>query len=34
MRAIDLLQYTVDKGASDLHLKAGNVPHVRIDGRL
>jgi twitching motility protein PilT len=34
MRVIDLLQYTVDKGASDLHLKAGNFPHIRVDGRL
>lgn len=34
MRVIDLLQFTVDKGASDLHLKAGNVPHIRVDGRL
>jgi twitching motility protein PilT len=34
MRAIDLLQYTVDKDASDLHLKAGNFPHVRVHGRL
>ena len=34
MRVIDLLQYTVDKGASDLHLKAGNQPHIRVDGRL
>lgn len=34
MRAIDLLQYAVDKDASDLHLKAGNVPHIRVDGRL
>lgn len=34
MRVIDLLQYSVDQGASDLHLKAGNFPHIRIDGRL
>lgn len=34
MRVIDLLQYAVDKGASDLHLKAGNLPHIRVDGQL
>ena len=27
-----LLRYTVERGASDLHLKVGNVPFVRIDG--
>ncbi len=31
---VELLRYTVDKGASDLHLKAGNVPHVRVHGQL
>jgi twitching motility protein PilT len=30
----ELLRYTVDQGASDLHLKAGNVPHIRVDGEL
>ncbi|MGH2539399.1 MAG: type IV pilus twitching motility protein PilT, partial [Actinomycetota bacterium] len=30
----DLLRYTVERGASDLHLKVGNVPFVRIDGQL
>lgn len=34
MEAADLLRYTVERGASDLHLKAGNVPYVRVDGRL
>ena len=34
MRIVDLLKYTVDRGASDLHLKVGNHPHVRIDGQL
>ena len=29
-----LLRYTVERGASDLHLKVGNVPFVRIDGQL
>ena len=29
-----LLRYTVERGASDLHLKVGNVPFVRIDGEL
>jgi twitching motility protein PilT len=30
----ELLRYAVEMGASDLHLKAGNVPFVRVDGRL
>ena len=30
----ELLRYTVERGASDLHLKVGNVPFVRIDGQL
>jgi twitching motility protein PilT len=30
----DLLRYAVEVGASDLHLKAGNVPFVRVDGEL
>jgi Tfp pilus assembly pilus retraction ATPase PilT len=30
----DLLRHMVEVGASDLHLKAGNVPFVRIDGEL
>ncbi|MEX2421200.1 MAG: PilT/PilU family type 4a pilus ATPase, partial [Actinomycetota bacterium] len=34
MRIVELLRYTVDRGASDLHLKAGNHPHVRINGEL
>ena len=29
-----LLRHMVEVGASDLHLKAGNVPFVRIDGEL
>jgi twitching motility protein PilT len=29
-----LLRYAVERGASDLHLKVGNVPFVRIDGHL
>jgi twitching motility protein PilT len=29
-----LLRYAVERGASDLHLKAGNVPFVRVDGAL
>ena len=29
-----LLRYTVERGASDLHLKVGNVPFVRVDGEL
>ena len=30
----ELLRYAVERGASDLHLKAGNVPFVRVDGQL
>jgi twitching motility protein PilT len=29
-----LLRHTVEVGASDLHIKAGNVPFVRVDGEL
>lgn len=31
---LELLKILSDKKASDLHIKAGNVPHLRIDGRL
>jgi twitching motility protein PilT len=34
MDVTDLLRYAVEAGASDLHLKAGNVPFVRVDGAL
>ncbi len=35
MMSIDeLLRMTVTKGASDLHLKAGSVPVLRIDGEI
>ena len=34
MDVTDLLRYTVEMGASDLHLKAGNVPFIRVDGEL
>ena len=30
----ELLRFTVEQGASDLHLKAGNVPFIRVDGGL
>jgi twitching motility protein PilT len=30
----ELLRYTVEVGGSDLHIKAGNVPFVRVDGEL
>jgi twitching motility protein PilT len=30
----ELLRHTVEVGGSDLHLKAGNVPFVRVDGEL
>ena len=34
MDVSDLLRYTVETGGSDLHVKAGNVPFVRVDGEL
>src|SRR6266508_1287416 len=34
MDIAELLRYTVEIGASDLHLKAGNVPFIRVDGSL
>ncbi len=34
MDVTQLLRHMVEVGASDLHLKAGNVPFVRIDGEL
>ena len=30
----DLLRWTVEQRGSDLHLKVGSSPHVRIDGHL
>ena len=30
----DLLRIAVERKASDLHLKVGNYPHVRVDGEL
>jgi twitching motility protein PilT len=34
MNIDELLRHTVERGASDLHLKVGNVPFLRIDGDL
>ncbi|HYF11717.1 MAG TPA: PilT/PilU family type 4a pilus ATPase [Actinomycetota bacterium] len=34
MDVTELLRHAVEVGASDLHLKASNVPFVRIDGEL
>jgi twitching motility protein PilT len=34
MNIEELLRMAVDRKASDLHLKVGNFPHVRIDGEL
>ena len=34
MHIHDLLRLTVTKGASDLHLKAGALPVLRINGQL
>jgi twitching motility protein PilT len=30
----ELLRHTVERGASDLHLKVGNAPFIRVDGAL
>ncbi|MGH9556007.1 MAG: type IV pili twitching motility protein PilT, partial [Terriglobales bacterium] len=30
----DLLRIAMERKASDLHLKVGNFPHVRVDGEL
>jgi twitching motility protein PilT len=29
-----LLEWTMEQGGSDLHIKVGSVPHVRVDGHL
>ena len=34
MKVDDLLKVAVSKGASDLHLKAGSFPNVRVNGEL
>ena len=34
MQIDDLLRIAVERKASDLHLKVGNYPHVRVDGEL
>ncbi|MBZ5567275.1 MAG: type IV pilus twitching motility protein PilT [Acidobacteriia bacterium] len=34
MQIDDLLRIAMDRKASDLHLKVGNHPHVRVDGEL
>src|SRR5438445_332089 len=34
MGAPELLRYMVEVGASDLHLRAGSSPFVRVDGEL
>jgi twitching motility protein PilT len=34
MNIDELLRHTVERGASDLHLKVGNVPFLRVDGEL
>ncbi|MBI3647184.1 MAG: PilT/PilU family type 4a pilus ATPase [Actinobacteria bacterium] len=30
----ELLRFTIERGASDLHLKVGSVPFIRVDGEL
>ena len=34
MQIDDLLRIAMERRASDLHLKVGNYPHLRIDGEL
>jgi twitching motility protein PilT len=34
MNIDDLLRVAMERRASDLHLKVGNYPHLRIDGDL
>jgi twitching motility protein PilT len=34
MNIDDLLRVAMERKASDLHLKVGNYPHLRIDGLL
>jgi twitching motility protein PilT len=34
MDVADLLQYAIERGASDLHLSVGNVPFIRVDGEM
>ena len=34
MHIDDLLRIAVERKASDLHLKVGNFPYLRIDGQL
>ena len=34
MNIDDLLRIAADRKASDLHLKVGNYPHIRVDGEL
>jgi twitching motility protein PilT len=34
MQIDELLRYAVERGSSDLHLKVGNVPFIRVDGAL
>jgi twitching motility protein PilT len=34
MNLDDLLRHAVEAGASDLHLKVGNAPFIRVDGEL
>ena len=34
MHVDDLLRIATERKASDLHLKVGNYPHVRVDGEL
>ena len=34
LKAVDGVNYTLEADASDLHLSVGNIPMVRIDGKM
>ena len=34
MQIKELLKYTLDSGASDLHLSVGSIPSIRLNGEI
>jgi len=34
MKINELLKYTLDSGASDLHLSVGSIPSIRLNGEI
>ena len=34
MQINELLKYTLDSGASDLHLSVGSIPSIRLNGEI